>query len=347
MNPDTAAKKPNTVPIGTLANLPPVIDGLGFDGWAFMQNFGLTPNSFIRPLQPIPIALCGEILHRAVACTGREELPLLLGSRARMENVGPLRLLIASSTRVREAIDALIRFRRIWYSGFQIAIATEGGMASLAIDVSGSFVGHQAVRTTYLTAMVRHVEAIVGPPWQIRELHLSRPAPADTRPYREQFGILPAFGQLRDAVFFDARLLDIKRPAAPETELNAFLRRQLTTMEAALGSDFADQISDLIETLLMGGGCSVEKVADVLGMHRQTLYRRLQEQRIAFETLLDNKRKALAEGMLLRNTMPVAEIAEALGYSSPANFTRAFRRWNGTSPSAWCRQRSAPQAATT
>lgn len=37
----------NTVPIGTLANLPAVIDSLGFDGWAVMQEFGITPNSSV------------------------------------------------------------------------------------------------------------------------------------------------------------------------------------------------------------------------------------------------------------------------------------------------------------
>jgi len=40
--------------------------------------------------------------------------------------------------------------------------------------------------------------------------------------------------------------------------------------------------------------------------------------------------------MLRRSTqMSIDEIAEHLGYSDPSNFGRAFRKWEGISPSAW------------
>ena len=38
----------------------------------------------------------------------------------------------------------------------------------------------------------------------------------------------------------------------------------------------------------------------------------------------------------LRNSqMPITEIAESLGYSDAAHFTRAFHRWSGVSPSVF------------
>ena len=70
-------------------------------------------------------------------------------------------------------------------------------------------------------------------------------------------------------------------------------------------------------------------------MHRLTLYRRLQQQGTTFEALLDDRRCELALQMLRRDTASVAEIADALGYSAPTNFTRAFRRWTGVAPSVW------------
>lgn len=325
----------STVPIGTIANLPTVIDELGCDGWAFMQDFGLEPNAFLRPLRPVPIALCGEVLQRAVAFTHCDELPMLLGAKARMANLGPLRFLIASSADVREAVAALARFRKIWFSGFQILLVEERGIASMAIDCSGSFIGHQHIRTCYLTAMVRHLDIILGTHFPLRQVHFSRPIPEDQRPYRRHFGLLPSFGQVHDAVFFDAALLDNKRTPIHDAELNGFLRTQLSTLENALGSSFAEQVAELIETLLMGGSCSVEKVAEILGIHRLTLYRRLQGQGTTFESLLDDRRRSLAEEMLQRNTLSIAEIADALGYSAAPNFTRAFQRWTGLSPSAW------------
>lgn len=335
----------STVPIGTLLNLPEVLNELGFDGWAFMQDFALQPDSFVKPLSPVPMAFCGELLHRAVALSQCDELPVLLGAKAQMANLGPLRYLIGSAGSVREGVAALSRFRRIWFSGFQIVLVEQRGVASLSVDFPGNFLGHQEIRTTYLTAMVRHLDMILGASFPLLQIHLSRSAPADLTPYRRHFGLTPAFAQVRDAVFFEASLLERKRQTTLDPDMNLFLRKQLEAMEQALGSSFAEQVAELIETLLISGACSVEKVAEVLGFSRLTLYRRLQAQGTTFEALLDQRRRALAESMLQRPAIAIAEIADALGYSAPSNFTRAFQRWTGLAPRAWREQRAREPAA--
>jgi AraC-like DNA-binding protein len=40
---------------------------------------------------------------------------------------------------------------------------------------------------------------------------------------------------------------------------------------------------------------------------------------------------------LLRDGLPVAEVAARVGYESEAAFSRAFKRWRGESPSAYRR----------
>jgi AraC-like DNA-binding protein len=39
--------------------------------------------------------------------------------------------------------------------------------------------------------------------------------------------------------------------------------------------------------------------------------------------------------MLRETDLAVVEIAAVLDYADAAAFTRAFRRWSGTTPSAW------------
>ena len=39
--------------------------------------------------------------------------------------------------------------------------------------------------------------------------------------------------------------------------------------------------------------------------------------------------------MLANTTMDVGQIAAALDYAEASAFTRAFRRWSGTTPAAW------------
>src|SRR4030095_1889649 len=121
-----------TVPIGTLAHLPDLVTRRGHDGWRFMEDYGLRPASFSRPLQPVPIAVCGELIYRATVLTGNDDLPVLLGSMAQMENLGPVGMLEASCGNLREALAALLRFRRLWYSPIRAALHEQNGTAAVS-----------------------------------------------------------------------------------------------------------------------------------------------------------------------------------------------------------------------
>lgn len=96
---------------------------------------------------------------------------------------------------------------------------------------------------------------------------------------------------------------------------------------------FAREVAARIEPLLESGEAGIERVARELGLSRQTLYRRLKAEGFTFEELLDAVRKRLAV-RLIRDGVAVKEAAWRLGFSDPAAFSRAFKRWTGSSPSA-------------
>jgi AraC family transcriptional regulator len=54
---------------------------------------------------------------------------------------------------------------------------------------------------------------------------------------------------------------------------------------------------------------------------------------------LVQRRLERAKDLLLRSTLPLAEIALACGFSEQSHFTRTFTRLVGTSPGEWRRQR--------
>jgi AraC-like DNA-binding protein len=78
-----------------------------------------------------------------------------------------------------------------------------------------------------------------------------------------------------------------------------------------------------------------ESVAAALGLRRRTSARRLDEHGVSFHELLDEARFLAARNLLQISRVPVTEIAARLGYSDTPAFTRAFRRWAGTSPTEW------------
>jgi AraC-like DNA-binding protein len=88
-----------------------------------------------------------------------------------------------------------------------------------------------------------------------------------------------------------------------------------------------------VEPLLAAGAVRIEDVARDLGFSRQTLYRRLKAEGLTFEQLLDELRQRLALRFIRDEGIPVKDAAYRLGYSDPAAFSRAFKRWTGSSPS--------------
>ncbi len=82
---------------------------------------------------------------------------------------------------------------------------------------------------------------------------------------------------------------------------------------------------------------SIVAVAASMNVNVRTLQRRLSDQGVTYRTLLDEIRRQRAEAELRRRTLTIAEISRHLGYSDPAHFVRAFRRWTGCAPSRFGR----------
>jgi AraC-like DNA-binding protein len=96
--------------------------------------------------------------------------------------------------------------------------------------------------------------------------------------------------------------------------------------------EFSERVERQLEPLLATGSVRIDEVARALGLSRQTLYRRLKAEGTTFEELLDRLRRRLAIRLIREEGLSVKEAAYRLGFSDPAAFSRAFKRWTGSSP---------------
>jgi AraC-like DNA-binding protein len=93
----------------------------------------------------------------------------------------------------------------------------------------------------------------------------------------------------------------------------------------------------VLRSSLSTGTVSAESVAGLFSMHPRTLARRLEDFGTGLRELLEEARYDAAREMLVHTSLDVGQIAESLGYARTSVFTRAFRRWSGTTPVAWRR----------
>ena len=100
-------------------------------------------------------------------------------------------------------------------------------------------------------------------------------------------------------------------------------------------SDVVTTVRQKIIEYLPNGDCTREKVAGVMCISPTTLQFKLSQRGTSFLELLDTTRKELAASYVQQSALSITEITFLLGFSDTSNFTRAFKRWEGMSPTSF------------
>jgi AraC-like DNA-binding protein len=103
-------------------------------------------------------------------------------------------------------------------------------------------------------------------------------------------------------------------------------------------TDFQGSLRQVLEPWLTGGLPSQEVAAEMLGTPPRTLRRRLAEEGTSWHTIVSDLKFARAVTRLQEGRSSVREVAEELGYSVPAHFSRFFRHRAGVPPGAYREQ---------
>ena len=170
----------------------------------------------------------------------------------------------------------------------------------------------------------------------IGEVHVTHPAPSYRDEYQRIFRVPVVFDSPRNALMMtDDSWMNMK-PVQPSryvfgvlSERAESLLKELETTDTTRG-----RVEALLLPLLHTGDAGMELVARRMGMSRQTLFRRLRTEGVTFEMVLDGLRHKMALNYLSERKVSVNETAYLVGFSEPAAFSRAFKRWTGSSPRA-------------
>ena len=79
-------------------------------------------------------------------------------------------------------------------------------------------------------------------------------------------------------------------------------------------------------------------ICDKLGMSPRTCQRKLREEGLTWNKLIEQLRKSIAIQYLGGSGLPAYEVSYLLGFSDQAAFNRAFKRWTGKTPGKYRQQ---------
>jgi len=305
----------------------------GITAPALFDAAGLDARALSHPGERISAPAFVALVERARTLTGEPGLGIYLGLQMRATWHGYLGLAVMTSANVGQALELAVQFLPTQTSALSFDLEVDGAQGSLFIrERTDLGPARDAIVLALMVGIWKLGGALTGQPLGgAAEVAFAEPA------YVARFaGVIPSglrFSQAEHRLRFPAGSLQVPFTSADPAMLR-LTREQCERELHALG--FAGPFRDRVRALALrpGGGVrSVDEVAAQLHVSARTLKRRLTELHTTYSELLDAER-ARASLSLLRGPAPLDAIADHLGYSDVANFSRAFKRWTGKPPGA-------------
>ena len=183
--------------------------------------------------------------------------------------------------------------------------------------------------------MIRVVRAYCGPAWLPGRICAACPDPGDGTRRTDLLQVPWQFDAPLHGIVLPARALRARRTAMPRRDGTAPLSSAevLAEVRQRRAETLIDRISAIIALRLLDGRTDIDGVAAMTGLGRRSLQRHLDHDGQSYRALLDRVRMDRAKALIGETGSTLAEVAEQVGYSDPAHFTRAFRRRFGVPPS--------------
>jgi AraC-like DNA-binding protein len=329
-----SAERQTWVRSGVLAGAAALIRELGADPEALAMDCGLDPAALTQPDLPVPGPAVVGFFESAAVRTGHEDFGIQLASRQDLSVLGPLWMTMRSAQTVLDALRVLVQF---------FVVHTNGAVAGLELQDDGSAFVTYALSAGVSTndrqtielglgLLCNELRTHCGARWQPRAVLFAHQRPANLRSHERCFGPRLSFDQERNALWLDREGLATplsSRSLPTHAMLKKLLVSRVDSAQAA-----AAKVEGAMRALMPFADCSREQVARIASLSERTLQRRLAEAGTSFQDLRDRVRADIALKYLRQSSLQAAQIAEILGYSEPAAFTRAFRRQHGLTPSA-------------
>jgi AraC-like DNA-binding protein len=256
-----------------------------------------------------------------------------------LANLGMLALVLRDEPTVRAAVKSLVRYMRWHNAGVQPRVETTAELTLLHVELQSKRHGLWRQATEQSTCVgIRALRMLTRDAFRPVRISFRHERPQSLEIHRRVLRAPLEFGREFNAITCRNRDLDIPVPAA-DPKLNQEAKRWLDMQLADLSAEPVDRARHVIKILLPTGSCTVERVAQHLGMHRRTLNRHLAVAGESVTSVVNTVRAELAEDYLSDGRRKLYDVAELLGFASGADFTRWFRSRYGVPPSEWATRR--------
>jgi len=310
------------------------MDRLGVDADALLMRNGLVRETVCDANVFVPAIVIHRFLEDAAGATGEPCFGVQVGERLDLAGWGPFVDAVSRATTLGEL---LIRFIR--------SAKEEGSSAHHSLDVGATYTCFRETRTrepeippaqndAFMAAITLGLlRGGAGSHWDPEQVRLQVCDPA-ALPERhcgirivggDRMGMMLRFPTEWLFKAVDPRVL-IK-----ESKKNG--------LPLHVPVAFRDALRQTLLLHLQDADLGVDLVAQLSGMSRQSLQRKLKDSGTTLSAQIIKVKQQRAGELLVETNRSVVDVATALGFTNPTSFARAFKSWTGESPREYRKNR--------
>ncbi|WP_038216434.1 AraC family transcriptional regulator [Xenophilus azovorans] len=319
-----------------LTGLLSMFEAEGLDVPSLLRDAGFDPDSLHRQNARIPVDEITVLWQLAVARAGKPTLGLQRELADTHSNTSTVGHAMACSPDLRGGLERLVRYMPVISDATAFSMQPDPRGCWLVMEHTGGRlpIPRQRLEHALLTVLMqcrwltrRGVEPLA--------MEFVYPPPADDREHRAAYRCELRFNADANRMLISAAALSLPLPTH-HPELGKMHDRLLDEQLELLGQTTTSTlVCAEIARRLPHGEPRRQDVAAGLGLADRTLQRRLQEESVSFQALLDRTRRELAQQYLAEQRHTLADVADRLGFVDTSNFFRACKRWFGLPPAQY------------
>jgi len=326
----------------SLAGYVDIARSSGLDAYRMMRAAGLSPSCLHDPEIRISVAAVRRLLESSANEGNIPDLGLRMAESRRLSNLGPVSLLLREEPTARKAVDLLLRHMRLLNQSLLTRLEEADGLVIIRHELDmGEAVSVRQAMELAVGVMYRTLKELLGPEWAPRRVCFTHAPPRSLVNHLRVFGRFVEFGCDFNGIVCSASDLEARNPSA-DPAMARYAQQYLHSLLAEPDATTTDRVRRLAHLLLPTHRCTVEAIAEQLGVDRRTIHRHLARDGTTFTEVLRGVRSEHAVRYLEDASRPMSEIADALGFSALSALSRWFKGEFGCSMKAWRRKHASP-----
>ncbi|WP_250655620.1 AraC family transcriptional regulator [Alkalimarinus coralli] len=297
---------------------------------------GLTLSKLDQPDQRIPIETFQSLWDIAEQFTKDPAVGLHVGESSNPDDMGVVGHIFFNNATLGEALKQFERLYKLVNQGMRVEFYVDDDFAYLNYICERPEYYSRANMDRTMAISVIRARTLIRSKLKMEYVAFAHPEPGYIDEYQRIFQCPIKFDQPHCSIVFKKQFLAFELP-----KRNPYLHKVLTRhVETLLNKirpkkSLSDQVKVIASKQLPKGDIDAEKVASQLCMSRHTLYRKLKAEGSSFQELIEAVRKEKAIRYIKEKRYSLSEIAFLLGFSELSAFSRAFKRWTGSSPAKY------------